>query len=147
VRSGGADGVSAYDALPRPLRPGRYVVEPDRGLHAALGVGAKQSYFPPLTRRLTAPEFAELWHAADAAGLLDPKHPNIASGNGEIDPETIQGKTIYVIDAHAGGRREMVIMEVDPDCGEWGAKAKGVVDWMAGKAWVKPAAPGPTEGK
>ncbi len=133
---------SATSALARALRPGRYVVEPDRGLRAALGVGAMETSFPPQTRLLTRTEFAELWTLVNGAGLLDAGHPNVASGNGTIDPETIQGKTVYVLTAHANGRREMVILEVDPECGEWCAKAKGVVDWMGGKAWMTAPAMG-----
>lgn len=133
---------SATNALTRALRPGRYVVEPDRGLRAALGVGAMETSFPPQTRLLTRTEFAELWTLVNSAGLLDAGHPNVATGNGTIDPETIQGKTVYVLTAHANGRREMVILEVDPECGEWCGKAKGVVDWLGGKAWVKEGAGG-----
>lgn len=128
---------SAANALARGLRPGRYVVEPDRGLRVSLGTGAMETTFPPLTRALTRGEFTELWSLVNGAGLLDTGHPNAAKGNGAIDPETIEGKTVYVMTAHANGRREMVILEVDPECGEWCGKAKGVVEWMGGKAWMK----------
>ena len=86
---------AAYAALPRSLRPGRYIVEPDRVLRVALGTGARDTYFPPQTRRLSRTEFAELWQAAaggggeSGAGFLDAGHPNAANGNGEIDPETL----------------------------------------------------------
>ena len=128
---------SATQLLARGLRPGRYVVEPDRGLRVSLGTGAMETTFPPLTRTLTRGEFTELWSLVNSAGLLDARHPNAAKGNGAIDPETIEGKTVYVLTAHARGRHELVILEVEPECGEWCARAKGVVEWMGGKAWMK----------
>ncbi len=133
---------SATQLLSRGLRPGRYVVEPDRGLRVSLGTGAMETTFPPLARTLTRGEFTELWTLVNSAGLLDAAHPSAAKGNGTIDPETIEGKTVYVLTSHAHGRHELVILEVDPECGEWCAKAKRVVEWMGGKAWMKEAAVG-----
>jgi hypothetical protein len=129
--------VSATAALQRSLRPGRYVVEPDRALRVSLGAGAKETSYPPQTRLLTPAEFAELWRAANAAGFLDAAHPNVATGGGEVDLETIQGKTVAVITTHAAGRRELIILETDPECGERCERAKGVIDWLAGKAWMQ----------
>ncbi len=127
---------SATAALPRSLRPGRYVVEPDRVLRVSLGAGAQETSFPPQTRRLTPAEFAQLWQAANSAGFLDAAHPNLATGSGEVDPETIQGKTVYVITTHAASRRELLVMETDPECAQRCEQAKGVVDWLAEKAWM-----------
>jgi hypothetical protein len=129
---------AATAALARAMRPGRYVVEADRFLRVSLGTGAKETSFPPRTRLLTTTELAELWQAASAAGFLNAAHPNVARGNGEVDPETIVGKTVYVITTHASGRRELLVMETDPECSEWCEKARGVVEWMAGKAWMNP---------
>ncbi len=139
---------AAYAILPRSLRPGRYIVEPDRVLRVALGTGAKDAYFPPQTRQLTRLEFAELWQVAagaGGAGFLDAGHPNAANGNGEVDPETIEGKTVYVISTHGAARRQLIVLETDPECGPACEKAKSVVEWMAGKAWV--ASPAANEGK
>ena len=131
---------AAYAVLPRSLRPGRYIIEPDRVLRVALGTGAKDAYFPPQTRQLTRLEFAELWQAAAGAGFLDANHPNVSHGSGEVDPETIEGKTVYVISTHGAERRELIVMETDPECGPACERAKGVVEWMAAKAWIAPPA-------
>ena len=138
----------AYAALPRSLRPGRYIVEPDRVLRVALGTGARDTYFPPQTRRLSRTEFAELWRAAageGGAGLLEAGHPNAANGNGEIDPGTLAEKTVYIITTHGSGRRELIVMETEPECGPACEKAKSVVEWMAAHAWIAPPPPSATE--
>lgn len=135
---------TAAAALARSLRPGRYVVEPDRVLRVSQGPGAAETSFPPPTRTLGTAEYADLWRQATGAGLLDPGHPNIASGSGALDPETIQGKTVAVIVTHAFGRRELVSLELDPECAGACGKVKPVIDWLAGRAWIgePKAAPG-----
>lgn len=135
IRSGGQP---AIDALPRSMRPGRYVVEPDRQLRAALGAGATDASFPPPTRRLTQNNLADLYRLCRAADLFNPKHPNLASS--PPDPETIIGKTVYAITTHAREKRVLVVMEAEPELSDGAKKAQPVIEWLAGQAWV--AAPG-----
>ncbi|HMN41948.1 MAG TPA: hypothetical protein PKE29_13980 [Phycisphaerales bacterium] len=134
---------AAYDALPRPLRPARYVVEADRILRAALGPGAPRESFPPPPRRLSAAEFNDLFAAARDAGLLDPHHPfavkTLAKPTTPDPAAPPNERTEYIITAHAADRQHTIIMEAAPHGSPESRKAAAVIDWLAGKAWVAPS--------
>lgn len=57
-----------------------------------MGGGGDGDVVPAADAAADADGFAELWTLVNGAGLLDAGHPNVASGNGTIDPETIQGR-------------------------------------------------------
>lgn len=52
------------------MTPSQYVVLPDRKLHAAIGPGATDKYFPPPTANLTHQQYAMLWSIIDTNGLM-----------------------------------------------------------------------------
>jgi hypothetical protein len=143
------ESMSAYDALPRALRPARYVVEADRVLRAAVGPGASVESFPAETRRLTSDEVTQLYRLAGETGLLDADHPNLVgsvpvpkviekpSSNAEM-PEQ-DPRTMYIITLHAGGKRRTLLMEASPRGTQDSRQAARVVDWLANKAWMKPS--------
>jgi hypothetical protein len=60
------------DAAARAERPGRYIVEPDGVLRAAIGAAATPRVYPGQTRRLTAGQVERLWRLVAASGLLEP---------------------------------------------------------------------------
>lgn len=58
--------------LPVPERPGRYLVEPDGVLRAAIGPGATPRVYPRQTRRLNEAQVQRLWRLTVETGLLEP---------------------------------------------------------------------------
>lgn len=68
---GPAGTAAEVDATPRPLRPARYLVEPDGVLRAAIGPGATPRVYPGETRRLTDAQVRRLWRLTAVSGLLD----------------------------------------------------------------------------
>jgi hypothetical protein len=141
--------MSAYDALPRALRPARYVLEADRVLRAAVGPGAKDESFPAETRRLTSVEVTQLWRLVGEAGLLDADHPYLVGSapvakaiekqttNAEMPERDV--RTMYVIMLHASDKRRTLVMEASPRGSQDSRQAARVVDWVANKAWMRPS--------
>lgn len=66
-----AGEASEIDAQPRPLRPARYIVEPDRVLRAAIGPGSSPAVYPRQTRRLDAHQADRLWLLVVESGMLE----------------------------------------------------------------------------
>jgi hypothetical protein len=134
------ESAAAYDALPRAIRPARYVVEADRILRVSLGPGATADAFPPPTRRLTAAEFNDLYAAARDAGLLDPSHPfavKTFTKPSTPDPSAPPSdRTDYLITTHAADKQYTFVMQASPQGSEQSRSAAKVIDWLAGKAWV-----------
>jgi hypothetical protein len=63
------------DALPRSLRPARYIVEADGLLRAAIGPGATSTTFPPGSRRLEQRQIDRLWVLIRRSPFLDKGFP------------------------------------------------------------------------
>ena len=68
---GPATDPAEIDATARPLRPARYIVEPDGVLRAAIGPGATPRVYPGQTRQLDAGQMQRLWRLTAGTGLLD----------------------------------------------------------------------------
>ncbi len=138
------ESAAAYDALPRPLRPARYVVEADRILRVAYGPGATTDAFPPPTRRLTATEFNDLYAATRDAGLLSADHPfavKTITKPSTPDPSAPgPARTDYIITTHAADQQHTIVMEAAPQASDHSRRAAAVIDWLASKAWVAPSA-------
>jgi hypothetical protein len=138
------ESTAAYEAQPRSMRPGRYVVEADRILRVALGPGATPESFPPPTRRLTPAEFADLYHAAQDAGLLTTDHPFAVKAMPKKpttpDPGAAPDQTTrYIISTHAAEQRFTFVMEAAPEGSDQSRRAAAVIEWLADKAWVSEA--------
>lgn len=145
----GRGGISAYEALPRALRPARYVLEADHVLRAAVGPGARDESFPAETRRLTSAEIAQLYRLVGETGLLDADHPNLVGsvpvpksiekpvGNAEMPDRDL--RTVYIVSLHAHDKRRTLMMEASPRGSQDSRQAARVVDWLASKAWMKPS--------
>jgi len=71
VRAPGVDE-AVLAGRPRSERPGRYIIEPDGVLRAAIGPGATPRVFPGQTRRLDDRQMDRLWRLVLETGLLEP---------------------------------------------------------------------------
>lgn len=119
-------------ALPRPLRPARYLVEADWTLHASVGPGSTPQTYPPQTRQLTRGQVEQLWQRARQAGLVGgPDAGRIPSADGYDPPP---GQTIAVVSiTHHGIRETRAIPLDEPD-----ARAVAVfIDRLAEQAWIR----------
>lgn len=120
--------------LPRSLRPGRYIVEADGALRAALGPGAEATTYPPRTRQLSPRQVDLLWRLVRDSGLLDPTNPGRIEGPEEAlrSPD----RTMALFYVGYAGRRVMVRTLLDRS-GEESLAAERVVDRLAELAWVR----------
>lgn len=130
-----AGGESAYAGIGAKLRPGRYVIEPDRSLRAALGPAADDSAYPPRTRRLSAQEMDEVWALVRSSGVLSADHEASASRAPTLDMAS--GRTVYVVTTRALGGRRMVVVDVEPEPAPSAASVQPLVERVANLAWVK----------
>lgn len=113
----------------RALRPGRYIVEADGVLRAALGPGATTTTYPHQTRQLTPDQLDALWRTLVASGLLtDPDATPVPNPDIYTPPE---GRTTAVVYAAWRGRREAVAVSLDRHRG-----AITLIDHLAELAWV-----------
>lgn len=119
-------------ALPRPMRPARYIVEPDWTLHAAIGPGSTPRTYPPQTRQLTQQQVEQLWQRARQAGLVvGSQDGRIPSADGYDPPAD---RTVAVVTITHSGTLETRAIELD----EPGARAAAVfIDRLAEQAWVR----------
>jgi hypothetical protein len=115
-------------------RPGRYIVEADSVLRAAIGYGAQDTTYPPRTRQLTRAERALLWRELATTPLVDVDHPARAGRAPSIDEasEASGGKTTWVIEFSAAGRRQTLVIH---EGGEGEAEARRLVESMSRLAW------------
>lgn len=128
-------GPNPYTSLGAALRPGRYVLESDRILRAAIGPAAHDAAFPPQTRRLTQAEVADIWTAVRSSDVLMTGHPN--SSSTAPHPDTVLGQTVYVITTSANGRRQTVVIPVEPTPGPMADRTRPLIEKVASLAWVK----------
>ncbi len=142
------ESMAAYDALPRALRPARYVLEADHVLRAAVGPGAKDEAFPAPTRRLSSMDVTQLYRLVGEAGLLDADHPNLVGSvpqpkfeeRGRSDAVSDRDlRTTYIVSLHAHNKQRTLVMEASPRGTQDSRQAARVVDWLANKAWLKPS--------
>lgn len=127
-------------AVPREVRPGRYVMEPDRQLRAALGTGATEQSFPPVTRRLSAEQVSELWTLTNANGLMNADHPakaaQLPTFDGTWDGSKL-AKSTYILVAHANGQRRVLMIDAEDAGAPGNAEARAIVGRLAEWAWVR----------
>lgn len=120
-------------ALPRSLKPARYIIEADGVLRAAVGPGATVETYPGQTRQLTPRQFDSIWRLVRDSGMLDPGNPSRVD-----DPETIQrepGRTTALVYIGYGERRTTLRIVLDRTS-EGAASAEKVIDKLAELAWV-----------
>lgn len=127
-RAGGAA------ATPRAMRPARYVMEPDRQLRSAVGLGASESSFPPALRRLSDEQVDRLWRIVDSAGLLGPDHPSQAKGM--VVFETLPEKTMYVLNVSARGERRQLLIDGEDPAAPGRDAARRLADTLAEFSWL-----------
>lgn len=130
-----AGGDAAYEQIGAGLRPGRYVVEPDRSLRAAVGPAAEDWAYPPRLRRISASEMAEVWSLVRSSGVLAADHPDTASRAPSL--EMVTGRTVYVVSTHADGARRVVVINVEPEPAASAAAVRPMIERVAKMAWVK----------
>lgn len=126
-----AGGVSA---TPRAMRPARYVMEPDRQLRAAVGLGASEASFPPALRRLSDEQVARLWRIVDAAGFMGPDHASRAKGM--IVFETLPEKTMYALNIFAQGERRQLLIDGEDPAAPGRDAARRLADTLAELSWL-----------
>ncbi|MBX3365208.1 MAG: hypothetical protein KF866_10615 [Phycisphaeraceae bacterium] len=121
-------------AMPRPMRPARYILEPDRLLRASLGPGADVHLFPPPTRRLDGAQMQRLWEMAEQSGLLREGHPHRVPSEQGFASEF--GRPIALITITRMGQRASAAIPLD--AGDADAQAALLlVDHLAEWAWVR----------
>ena len=115
-------------------RPARYIVEADSVLRAAIGHGAQDATYPSRTRQLTRAQRVQLWRELVATPLVDVEHPARAGRAPSIEEasEASGGKTTWVIEFSAAGRRQVLVIH---EGGEGEAEARRLVESMARLAW------------
>jgi hypothetical protein len=118
-------------ALPRSLKAGRYVVEPDGSLRAALGERA--AAYPGLTRQLTPEQTDQVWRLVRESGLLDPANPARVDDPAGVSPAERGMAVIYV--SFEGSRRTLRVPldRLGPNA----LAAERVVDRLAELGWVE----------
>jgi hypothetical protein len=125
---------AAYESLPRPLRPARYVLEPDRVLRAGLGPAASDKSYPPRTRQLSPEQHRRVWQDLLATGLTADDHPASVSAAPESAP---QGQTLYILSFHAGEHHGVRALQAAPEPAPDSAKLGALIDTLADLAWIK----------
>ena len=120
---------------PRALRPGRYLLEPDGAMRAAVGAGADERTFPPVTRVVDAGGRARVWALFVDAGLVGGTHERVGYG-GRFQPSS-DGPEAMVYASWDGRRRAWRVV-LDPGSG--GGPSDGgpeaLIDAIAELAWV-----------
>lgn len=121
----------AIRALPRAMRPARYLVEADGVLRAAVGPGSDNNTFPPPTRQLTVDQVDRLWRIIRDSGLLEPTSPYLVD-NAESVPFDRPTTILYV--AYLGGRTylQVPLDRADPES----LATERLLDQMAAYAWI-----------
>lgn len=116
----------------RPLRPARYVLDPDLVLHAAVGDDLDETTFPPQTRRLRQQSADRLWRLVRDSGLLDPGSPQRLDAAETYTPRPDRTTAVLTV-SYAGVRRSYrVLLDDHGDSGP----GREVVDELAELAWV-----------
>ncbi len=118
-------------AIARPYRPGRYILEPDGQLRAAIGAGARPASFPPAMRRLTAAERREVWDLAGRAGYLqitEERSIDAASPPALVSRPTAM---VYIVGFETTRGTQVVLDAPDAEA------SRVLVDRLAELAWVE----------
>lgn len=106
-------------------RPGRYIVEPDGLLRAAVGAGATTQVYPPRTKYLTDRQMADLWRR------LEWIRPDLQIGDPGEDTSIRASHPTAIIHVSANGRRTTKVVNLEED--EWG---KSLVRTLGEHAWL-----------
>src|SRR5207302_1379451 len=115
-------------------KAGRYIVEADGVLRAALGSGSGPTTFPAQTRTLTHRQVRDLWRMIGDAGLLDPASPARIP-----EPERTVPRAeapVAVLEITAGGKAtgaRVGLAANSPDS----AAARDLIDRLAEWAWQR----------
>ena len=120
--------------LPRSLRAGRYVVEPDGSLRA--GLGERASAYPPLARQLTPEQMDQLWRLIRDSALLDSDNPARVEDPGAIAVSPGRAMaTVYLGGAGVGPRRTLRVLldRSSPTA----VSTEQLADRLAELAWVE----------
>lgn len=124
----------AISALPRSVRPARYVVEPDGVLRAAIGPGADADVFPAQTRRLTDRQRAQLWRLVRDQGLLATNHPaRIATDRTYLSSPDRRAVLVEI----AGAEQRRYLELYADDRASDPAVAVALTDRLAELAWLR----------
>ena len=124
---------SGEDEVPRFLRSGRYVLQPDGVLRVSVGAGVSTSRLPPPLRRLIPAQVEQLWTIVRRRGYLD-GDLTTRIGNPELaGPET--GRTVAVVWVSGAGEQRAYRFELEP-AGLAANEAAALIDELARLAWL-----------
>ncbi len=128
---------SQVDALPRSLRPARYVVEPGGILRASVGTGSDQETYPPITRQLSPAEVDQLWRAVQGTGLLEEGSTAEIGGPHEYEP--LRGRSTAML--YIAYVKQSNYYAVPLDAGdEYGIASRELVERLARLSWIRETA-------
>ena len=118
----------------RALRPARYLLEPDGALRAAVGAGADERTFPPVTRVVDADGRARVWALFVNAGLVGGTHERVGYG-GRFEPSGDDPEAMVYASWDGRRRAWRVVLDPGRDAGA-GTGPEALIDAMAELAWV-----------
>lgn len=124
----------AISALPRSVRPARYVIEPDGVLRAAVGPGADSDVFPARTRRLSDRQRAQLWRLVRDQGLLARDHPARISTDRTYLP--VPDRRAVLIEMAAADQRRFLELHADDRAAD-PSIVLALTDRLAELAWMR----------
>lgn len=112
-------------------RPGRYIVEPDGLLRAAMGAGATTRVYPPRTRYLSDRQMADLW------ARLEWLRPDLQIGDPGEQAPTPSAHSTAIIQVAAEGRKTTRVVNLDEDdAGRTLVRTLGEHAWLStGWSW------------
>jgi hypothetical protein len=113
----------------REFAPARYIVEADGVLRAAVGDGVTVQTYPGRTRDLTTEEWATLWQALLATGVLNLDDPRAIEGEMSLNPDPLRRAVVW-----ANGNGRSAGMVVDPSRDEATAALVTLLEEMA---WIR----------
>lgn len=126
-------------AQPRPLRPARYILEPDDLLRVSVGPGANPATFPVFRRTLDDQQIESVWTCVRDSGWLE-KHKGadpMAARAAFVDAANLPpvAEPTAMIYLCAGGHRTYFVAplesSVDAD------PARKLIDTLAELAWIE----------
>lgn len=118
---------------PRPLRPARYIMDPDLVLHAAIGPGLSETSFPPQTRRLRQQDADLLWQLIADSGLLAPGSPQGIPSAETYTPRPDRATAVLTVSYGRVRRSFRIVLDAESDAG-----AGPILDELSRLAWLGP---------
>ncbi len=119
--------------VPRPLRPGRFILEADSVLRWS--PGPTERGVPPPIRHLSPAENDDVWRLALGSGLLEPDSPFRVYGPIEVDP-VASGAPVAIIEIAFAGQQTRSRVPLDRSSDE-AVLAERLIDRLAELAFIR----------